>query len=303
MPNDGTGLVTGVDPPISAVREAVRRAIAEDVLPLGDVSASLIPPERRGTFAFVARRSGVVAGRVCAMEALGEIDREIRAEWLKPDGSRVGPGDAIGVVTGRVAAIVTAERTALNFLCHLSGVATATRAFVDVVTAANPDTRVLDTRKTTPGLRAVEKAAVRAGGGNNHRGNLSEAVLVKDNHVAGIGITAAVERARRMWVGRMIEVEADTRDQVAEAVDAGATVVMLDNMDPDEVAGCVRLVAERGARERVLLEVSGGVSLESAPEYAKAGVDVISVGAITHSAPALDIGLDVVEIIGDTERG
>ena len=185
--------VTGVEPPVQAVEEAVRRALAEDVLPLGDLSASLIPVTARARFAFVARRDGVVAGSRCAIEAFALTDPGIAVTWLRPDASRVSAGDELAVVVGPLAPILTAERTALNFLCHLSGVATLTRAFVDVVAAANPNTRVLDTRKTTPGLRSLEKAAVRAGGGKNHRGSLSEAVLVKDNHLAGITIA---ERGR-----------------------------------------------------------------------------------------------------------
>jgi nicotinate-nucleotide pyrophosphorylase (carboxylating) len=206
----------------------------------------------------------------------------------------VSAGDRIGVVEGPLAPILTAERTALNFLCHLSGIATLTRAFVEVTAVANPATRILDTRKTTPGLRSLEKAAVRSGGGFNHRGNLSEAVLVKDNHLAGIGITQAVESARRRWPGRMVEVECEDQAQLIEAVDAGASVVMLDNMDAVQVANCVELVASRRAPNPVLIEVSGRVTIESAPEYAKAGADLISVGALTHSAPVLDIGLDLL---------
>jgi nicotinate-nucleotide pyrophosphorylase (carboxylating) len=164
---------------------------------------------------------------------------------------------------------------------------------VAAVGRANPATRVIDTRKTTPGLRALEKAAVRAGGGRNHRGSLSEAVLVKDNHLGGASITEAVHRARALWPGRMVEVECDRDDQVSEAVAAGATVVMLDNMGPDQVAACVALV-RAAPGHRPLVEVSGGVSLESAPLMAAAGADLVSVGALTHSAPVLDLGFDLL---------
>ena len=177
------------DPPIQAVRHAVARALEEDVLPLGDLSALLIPAGSLARFALVARQPGVVAGRLCAVEAFVETDRSISVEWEMPDGSDVSAGDVIARIDGPLRGILTAERTALNFLCHLSGVATLTRRFVDATKAVNPATRILDTRKTTPGLRALEKAAVRAGGGFNHRGNLSEAVMLKDNHLAGIGIT------------------------------------------------------------------------------------------------------------------
>ncbi|HMK62412.1 MAG TPA: carboxylating nicotinate-nucleotide diphosphorylase, partial [Acidimicrobiales bacterium] len=184
-------------------------------------------------------------------------------------------------------------RTALNFLCHLSGVASLTRCYVEAVTAANPATRVLDTRKTTPGLRALEKAAVRAGGGVNHRGSLSDAVLVKDNHLAGVSITEAVAEARRRWPGRMVEVECDTAAQVRQARSAAVDVVMVDNMDPDQVAACVTELRTDPSSRSPLVEVSGRVTLERAPRYAAAGADLVSVGALTHSAPALDIGLDI----------
>jgi nicotinate-nucleotide pyrophosphorylase (carboxylating) len=293
----------GYDPPIQAVREAVGRALAEDLLPLGDLSASLVPTGSNARFALVARRGGVIAGRLCAMEAFSAMDPAICVSWGLPDGSEVSPGDRIAIVAGPLAPILTAERTALNFLCHLSGVATLTRAFVDVTTAANPVTRVLDTRKTTPGLRSLEKAAVRAGGGFNHRGSLSEAVMVKDNHLAGLGITEAVESARRRWPGRMVEVECEDPAQVIEAVNAGATVVMLDNMDEESVAHCVGLVASSGASGRVLVEVSGRVTIETAPKFAKAGADLISVGALTHSAPVLDIGLDLLTDVDPVPDG
>ncbi len=287
------GVEMPLDPPVTAVRAAVARALAEDVGPLGDITAALVPESARVAVTLTARHAGVVAGRLCALEAFALVDPGVVVEWLLPDGSAVGAGDVIARMEGPLRAVLTAERTALNFCCHLSGVATLTRRYVDAVTAANPATRVLDTRKTTPGLRALEKAAVRAGGGHNHRATLSDAVLVKDNHLAGMGIGEAVARARALWPGRMVEVECDRRAQVHEAVAAGATVVMLDNMTPDEVATCVADV--RAASDSVLVEVSGGVGLDDAPRYAAAGADLISVGALTHSAPVLDLGLDLKE--------
>jgi nicotinate-nucleotide pyrophosphorylase (carboxylating) len=284
-----------VDPPLLAVREAVGRALAEDILPLGDLTASLVPAASTARAAVVARRPGVVAGRLCALEAFAQVDAELTVEWRLDDGSAVEGGSVVAVVHGRLRSILTAERTALNFLCHLSGVATVARRYVDIVTAANPATRVLDTRKTTPGLRALEKAAVRAGGAWNHRGNLSEAILVKDNHLGGLGITDAVTRARQWWPGRMVEVECDRPEQVTEAVGAGAGAVLLDNMTPDEVGRCVGLVRSHGGGADVLVEVSGGVTLETAASYAAAGPDLISIGAITHSAPVLDLGPDLQE--------
>jgi nicotinate-nucleotide pyrophosphorylase (carboxylating) len=280
-----------VDPPLLAVREAVGRALAEDVLPLGDLTASLVPATARARATIVARRPGVVAGRLCALEAFAQVDSSVTVDWELEDGRAVVPGSVVATVTGPLRSILTAERTALNFLCHLSGVATTAHQYVHVVSAANPATRVLDTRKTTPGLRALEKAAVRAGGAFNHRGNLSEAVLVKDNHLGGLSIAEAVTRARQWWPGRLVEVECDRADQVTQAITAGAAAVLLDNMTPAEVASCVALARATGAG--VLVEVSGGVTLDNAPRYAAAGADLISVGAITHSAVALDLGLDL----------
>jgi nicotinate-nucleotide pyrophosphorylase (carboxylating) len=240
----------------------------------------------------VAREDGVIAGQRCAEEAFGRDGSSVQVCWRLGDGSAVTPGDVVADVRGRLQSVLTAERTALNFVCHLSGVATATRRFVDAVRAMDPAVRILDTRKTTPGLRALEKAAVRAGGGHNHRASLSDALLVKDNHLAGIGIDEAVRRALDCWPGRFVEIECDTADQVEAACRAGAHAVLLDNMTPVEVATCAAL-ARRTSPGSVLVEVSGGVTLESAPAYARAGVDLMSVGALTHSVRALDIGLDL----------
>jgi nicotinate-nucleotide pyrophosphorylase (carboxylating) len=280
-----------VDPPRGAVVDAVSRAIAEDLLPLGDLTAALVPASTRSSVDIVSRSTGVIAGRACALEAFLQIDPDVDVEWRIDDGGRVGPGDVVAQARGTLRSILTAERTVLNFLGHLSGVASLTRRYVDAVAAANPDTRVLDTRKTTPGLRALEKAAVRAGGGYNHRGSLSDAVLVKDNHLDGVSITDAVVRARQLWPGRMVEVECDRLSQVTEAVAAGATLVMLDNMSLDQVAECVLQL--RGDGIATLVEVSGRVNLAMAPLLAAAGADLISVGALTHSAPVLDLGFEL----------
>ena len=285
------------DPPLQAVRRAVTRALDEDVGPLGDLTAMLVPADARASAQLVAREQGVLAGRLCAQEAFAQVDPDLEVLWRAADGAALAAGTVVGEVRGSLRSILTAERTALNFLCHLSGVATLARRYVDVVEAANPHTRVLDTRKTTPGLRSLEKAAVRAGGAWNHRGSLSDAVLVKDNHLGRLGVAEAVALARRWWAGRLVEVECDRMDQVAEAVDAGASAVLLDNMSPSEVAECVALVRARTSEApgTVLVEVSGGVTLETAPRYAAAGADLVSVGAITHSAPVVDLGLDLVE--------
>ena len=273
------------DPPLVAVRDAVARALAEDLLPLGDLTAALLPEGATALAWVVARQAGVVAGSRCVLETFTQLDPALLVDWRVGDGTHVAAGHVLGSVEGQLASILSGERTALNFLCHLSGVATLTRRFVE---AAAGRATIWDTRKTLPGLRALEKAAVRAGGGCNHRGSLSDFVLVKDNHLAGLGITEAVRRARLRWPARTVEVECDRREQVAEAVAAGASLVLLDNMTPEEVAACVELVAGRSA-----VEVSGGVTLETVGTYAATGADLISTSAITQSAPALDIGLDV----------
>jgi len=281
-----------VDPPAAAVTEAVTRALAEDLLPLGDLTAALVPAATTARLTISSRSPGVVAGRCCAEEAFAQVDPGLTVLWHLADGSAVAPGDVVAEVSGRLRPILTAERTALNFLGHLSGVATLTRRYVDQVHRVDPAVRVLDTRKTTPGLRALEKAAVRAGGGHNHRASLSDAVLLKDNHLGRVGITSAVGAARRRWPGRMVEVECERPDQVEEACRAGATVVLLDNMSPTEAAAAVRLA--RATAPDVLIEVSGGITVDTVGHYAAAGVDLISVGALTHSAPVLDLGLDLV---------
>jgi nicotinate-nucleotide pyrophosphorylase (carboxylating) len=267
----------------------VARALAEDLGPLGDLTSSLLPGGARARAAIVPRRHGVLAGRAPATETFRQVDPSIRLQWEAADGDAVRAGAPFALVEGPLAAVLTAERTALNFLCHLSGIATLTRRYVE---AARP-ARVRDTRKTTPGLRALEKAAVRAGGGVNHRGSLSDGILVKDNHLGGLGVDEAVERARARWPGRTVQVECDTADQVKAALVAGADLVLLDNMAPDQVGVCVALV--RAAPRPCLVEVSGGVTLDNVAAYAAAGADLVAVGALTHSAPALDIGLDLLE--------
>jgi len=282
-------------PPLAEVRRAVEVALSEDVGPLGDLTGSLLSASATTMAAFVARDEGVIAGMSCARVACQLVDENLALDVWLDDGTRVAGGDVVAGLSGSFRSVLLAERTALNFLCHLSGIATLTRKFVDAVESTNPTTRVLDTRKTTPGLRALEKAAVRAGGGVNHRGSLSDAVLIKDNHLANLSIPEAVAAAAARWPGRMIEVECDTLDQVTMAVEAGATAVLCDNMSPDNVAAAVAIVHghnDAGGR-RVLVEASGGVTLDNVAAFAKAGADLISIGALTHSAPILDIGLDI----------
>ncbi len=275
-----------VHPPLPAVREVVARALAEDLGPSGDITGSLLSPATPGRAVLASREEGVLAGRLAAAEAFAQVDAATEVVWSRDDGNALGPGDMVAEVKGSLRSIVAAERTALNLLCHLSGVATLASRYVRAV--AGTGTVVLDTRKTTPGLRALEKAAVRAGGAHNHRASLSEMVLVKDNHLGGLSVTEAVARARQAWPLRLVEAECDGLEQVREAVAAGADVVLLDNMAPESVAACVAEVAGRAE-----VEVSGGVTLDTVAAFAAAGADYVSVGALTHSAPALDIGLDL----------
>jgi nicotinate-nucleotide pyrophosphorylase (carboxylating) len=281
--------VTGLDAPRHLVREAVARAIAEDLGPLGDLTAALVPPDARATGVIAARAAGVLAGQACVTETWAQLDADVDVRWAAADGCLVEPGDRVATVDGPLRSVLTGERTALNFLCHLSGIATITRRFV---AAAGDQTRVWDTRKTTPGLRALEKAAVRAGGGANHRGNLSDLVLIKDNHLTSLDIADAVTLAHTSWPGRGVEVECETLDQVHAAIAAGADLVMLDNLTPDQVRDCVAAV-RAGPRPDIPVEVSGGITLDTVAAYAAAGADLLSSSVLTQSAPALDLGLDL----------
>lgn len=281
--------MNGAWPPMAAVREVVARALAEDLGPLGDLTSALLEPGTTVRAELVPRADGVLAGRASATETFRQVDADVVLTWAGDDGDALLAGRAVATVEGDHASVLTAERTALNLLCHLSGIATLTRRYVDIVTEASGGrAAVRDTRKTTPGLRALEKAAVRAGGGVNHRGSLSDGILLKDNHLAGTGIGVAVKEARRRWPGHPVQVECDAAGQVDEALAAGAELVLLDNMSPDEVRSCVATVAGR-----CLVEISGGVTLDTVAAYAATGADLISVGALTHSAPVLDIGLDI----------
>ena len=279
-----------LQPPRGVVVEAVTRALAEDLTPLGDLTSALLPQDLRATARFVARDAGVFAGRACVDETFAQVDPSVTLEWSVDDGDRVEPGSAIASVSGPLASILTGERTALNFLGHLSGIATRTNEYV-LEAARGGDAYVWDTRKTTPGLRVLEKAAVRAGGGRNHRGNLSDWVLLKDNHIALFGIAEAVARSREMWPARTVHVECDTIEQVHEAIAAGADALLLDNMSPEQIAVCVEVASTSATRP--LLEASGGITLDTIAAYSAAGVDCISVGGLTNSAPVLDIGLDI----------
>ena len=278
-----------------AGRETVARALAEDLDDAGDVTArATIPAELSGRAELLSRADGVVAGLRLVAEVYAQHDPEVRVELLVADGDRATVGDVLATVTGPLRSILTGERTALNLVTHLSGVATATRALVDAVEGTGCVVR--DTRKTIPGMRLLQKAAVAAGGGVNHRLGLSDALLVKDNHVAAAGsVTAAVAAALAGAEGRHVQVEVDSLAELDEAIAAGARDVLLDNLDPEAtrqaVERCRAWGDERG--ERVLLESSGTIRHDTVRAYAEAGIDRVAVGAITHSAPQLDLALDV----------
>ncbi|MBA4064357.1 MAG: nicotinate-nucleotide diphosphorylase (carboxylating) [Isosphaera sp.] len=277
----------------AACRRLVDLALAEDLGDTGDrTSLATIPEDATGRAAFVARSPGVVAGLPAAGMVCAAVDPKLAFAVISPDGSPVTRGTVLAIVAGTLRAVLAAERTALNFLQRLSGVATLTRAFVDA--AAGHRARLLDTRKTTPGWRLLEKYAVRCGGGSNHRVGLYDGVLIKDNHLAGLGgdVRRAVAAARAYPgnAGLPVEVEVDTPEQLEHALAVRADIVLLDNMTPDQLRAAV---ARRDAvAPGVLLEASGGVNLATVAGIAATGVDRISVGALTHSAPALDIGLD-----------
>jgi nicotinate-nucleotide pyrophosphorylase (carboxylating) len=267
----------------------VRAALAEDLGRAGDVtSAACIPEGAVMKAAFVARREGRIAGLDCARLTVRAMDPQARFELVTPDGADAAAGAVLARVEGHARALLTAERVALNLMQRLSGIATLTRAYVRAVEGTRA--RIVDTRKTTPGLRALEKYAVRCGGGGNHRFSLDDAILIKDNHIAVCGgVAAAVKRARAAagWL-MIVEIEVDTLAQLEQALGAGPDVVLLDNFSIDDLKRAVTMAAGK-----VALEASGGVTLETVRAIAETGVDAISVGALTHSAPALDIGLDI----------
>jgi nicotinate-nucleotide pyrophosphorylase (carboxylating) len=271
------------------VERAVRAALAEDLAYGPDVtSAAVIPSGAVGVADVVARAAGVVAGLPVA-SAVVEIAGAGSLTAVLSDGSSVSPGDVVATVKGPLRELLGAERTLLNFLTHLSGIATATRAWVDAVTGTGAAIR--DTRKTLPGLRVLEKYAVRCGGGVNHRMGLGDAALIKDNHVAAAGSVAAAFRAVRAASPQVaVEVECDTLGQVGEALQAGATLILLDNMSGPDMRAAVGLAR---AYPDARLEASGGLRLSSAREVALTGVHFLAVGALTHSSPALDLALDL----------
>ncbi len=285
--------MTALQPPSqSLIDDAVRRALAEDLGDAPDFSGditteSVIPADRQATGVIAARKPGVIAGLPVAMRVFQLIDANVRVVPKLADGTRVKPGDVLLEMSGAARSLLKAERVALNFLGHLSGIATATAEIADAI--AHTNTKVCDTRKTTPGLRVLEKYAVRCGGGANHRMGLYDMVLIKDNHIAAAGGVAKAILAARKSVapGIKIEVEVDTLDQLDEAMTVGVDQILLDNMGPVLLKEAVARVAGRA-----VTEASGSITKATAVPIAEAGVDVMSLGWITHSAPCLDLGLD-----------
>ncbi len=277
-----------------SVTDIVRLALMEDLGP-GDLTSRLtIPYNRQGRARLIAKADIVLSGLTAAAEVLNQVDPAVTFTPAAADGARLAPGAEVARLEGPAISILSSERVMLNFLMRLSGVATLTAKFVQA--ADNPKVAVVDTRKTTPGLRLLEKAAVRHGGGRNHRFALYDGILIKDNHIAAAGsIAQAVERARRKAPHTLrIEVEVDTIEQLHEALAARADLVMLDNMGPDLLREAVKITTEFHAPHPrgTLLEASGGINLTTVGPIARTGVDIISVGALTHSAPAVDLGLD-----------
>ena len=269
-----------------------KNALKEDKAWQDVTTAALVPPEQKGRGVIIAREEGVLAGLPMAEAVFKAVDPSLQCRPLADEGSRLSPGQEVACIEGPLSAILRGERVALNYLTHLSGVATATARLVAAI--AGLPVGIRDTRKTTPGLRTLEKYAVRLGGGQNHRLNLADAVLIKDNHLAalrarGLGIAEAVRLARQQApAGMRVQIEVTTVDEARQALEAGAEELLLDNMAPQDMRRVVEMT-----RGRAVLEASGGITLESVRLVAETGVDYISVGAITHSARALDMSLEV----------
>ncbi len=283
------GQVSSLAPlPDTLVQAAVRSALAEDLSLVGDITTNAIIPAEAETKALIAAREpGVVSGLAFAEAAFQALDADVRFAAEVEDGAAVRAGQTIARISGNTRAILTAERVALNFMGRMSGIATLTRAYVDAISGTHA--AIADTRKTTPGLRAVEKYAVRCGGGQNHRTGLFDAILIKDNHIAAAGSVAAAISSARKSAGHMvrIEVEVDTLEQLDDVLKQPVDAVLLDNMPPETLSLAVKRI-----NGRMIAEASGGVNLSTVRAIAESGVDLISIGALTHSAPVLDLGLD-----------
>ncbi len=272
------------------VEQVIENALAEDLASSDVTTKALIPPDLEGKASILVKDEGVLAGIEVTQAVFRHVDPALRVEVLIKDGTTIRKGDVVATIAGKVAGILMAERTALNFLCHLSGIATETSRYVEAIKSLKA--QITDTRKTAPGMRALEKYAVRMGGGQSHRQHLGDWVLIKDNHQAalgslGLGLKGAIEQARRGSTLK-VEVEVGSIGEAEEAMSAGADIIMLDNMALGEIKKVVNL-----ARGRALIEASGGITLENVRQVAGAGVDLISVGAITHSARALDLSLEL----------
>ena len=276
------------------IRDLIDRTLAED-LSIGDPTTDiLVPPDLESTAVLLAKEVGILAGLDVGLEAFRRFDDRVSITALLEDGAPIRPGDHLGTIQGRVASLLKAERTAVNFMQHMSGIATQTQRYVKAV-EGHP-VRIVDTRKTTPGLRFLEKYAVRMGGGQNHRQNLGDGILIKDNHIDalrgdGMSLGDVVKKAIREASHTIrVEVEVETLEQLDEALDAGAGIILLDNMDVEQMTIAVQI-----AKGKAFTEASGGITLETVRAVAATGVDIISVGALTHSVLALDISMDMLD--------
>lgn len=272
------------------IEQVIENALAEDLASSDVTTQALIPPDMEGGASILVKDNGVLAGIEVTQAVFRRADPALRVEVLVNDGTTIRKGDVVTTIGGKVASILMAERTALNFLCHLSGIATETARYVEAVKGLKA--QITDTRKTTPGMRVLDKYAVRMGGGQSHRQHLGDWVLIKDNHLAalgslGLGLKGAIEQARRGSTLK-VEVEVGSVGEAEDAISAGADIIMLDNMALGEIKEVVNL-----AQGRALIEASGGITLENVRQVAEAGVDLISVGAITHSTKALDLSLEL----------
>jgi len=273
------------------IRDIVARVLAEDIGPGDATSRAVIPPETRATGQLIAKESGIVAGMEVARECFRQLSPQAKFTAVKHSGKSFEVGEVLATVQGPARALLSAERTALNFLQRLCGIATLTRKFVDAV--AGTGVEIANTRKTDPGIRSLDHAAVRAGGGKNHRYALYDGILIKDNHIRLAGSISTTVAAARSKAHRLFKVEVETTnlDQVREALTAGADIIMLDNMGLEMMAEAVQIIGDRA-----LIEASGGIDLDEVAEVAATGVDIISVGTLTHSAPSLDISLELSPI-------
>jgi nicotinate-nucleotide pyrophosphorylase (carboxylating) len=296
--NGSTGLcetihcIPGGSDPVKVPLHMLERFLEEDA-PFGDVTSEAVVPEIRCRAEIVVHEDGIIAGMEEAVALLSSLGLELQN--LVSDGSRVKSGTRILEITGPASTILLAERTILNILGRMSGIATYTRRIVDHVQAINPQCRIASTRKTAPGLRILDKKAVMLGGGDSHRFSLSDMILIKDNHLSLMPLRKAVDRAREQSPYRRVEIEVTTPAMAEEAARLGVSIIMLDNMSPKQIAKTLHLLEEKGLRKGVIIEASGGITEENISAYASLSIDVISMGSLTHSAPVLNLGLEIIE--------